>query len=420
MTSTRSNRSSRTVTLAVFAAALLTLPAILQATTGYSAPADDPSSGARSERYREGQRALADERWPEAARAFAAVVESRAPESDAALYWLAYAEWQQQRKREALEALRQLLSGHPGSAWADDAQALEVEIRGGRAGKGGSPEQVADEELKLYALDALMQVEPERAVPVLERILAGDHSLKLKERALFVLSQSDSTRAREILLRVARTGSPSGLRVEAVRALGIAGEAEDLAALATLAGEAGAPREVREALVEAYLIADQGGALLELAKIDPDPRIRAKAIEALGAMEQLPALRSLWSVEKDPQLRRKLLEAFGIAGDVETLALAARQDGDPQVRRKAIEGLAIADSPAAARELRALYGQLADHGDKRKVLEAFMIQDDARSLIEIFRVEKDLQLKKEIVQQLSMLDDPAATELLFGLLEDKP
>ena len=59
-----------------------------------------------------------------------------------------------------------------------------------------------------------------------------------------------------------------------------------------------------------------------------------------------------------------------------------------------------------------------DFEDRRKVLEAFIIQGDAETLIELFRREKDPELRKTIVQQLSMLDDPQATELLMGLLED--
>lgn len=378
--------------------------------------ADDES---RSERYREGQRALSEARWADAARDFAAVVAAGGADQDAALYWKAYADWQRQAKKDALEALRELFAEHPESSWADDARALELEIRGQRAGEARSPERVEDDELKLYALDALMQVEPEKAVPVLERILAGRQSLQLKQRALFVLSQSDSPRAREILLRTARTGEPPELRVEAVRSLAIAGEEEDVAILAQLARESGASPEVRRALVEAYLIADRDEELLALAQSDPDPRIRHQAIEALGAMEALPALRKLWGSETDPRLRAKLLEAFGIAGDVDWLARAARAEKMPELRRKAIEGLAITDSPESSRALRALYTELPDRDDRRKVIEAFMIQDDAKTLIELFRVERDPELKRALIQTLSMLDDPAATELLLGLLEDE-
>jgi len=390
----------------------LALATVAHAGAGYAT--SDQASEQRSDRYREGQRALEREDWDGASRAFGKLATGSSDEADAALYWKAYADWKLQRKKESVEGLRQLQSAYPASAWADDARALELEIRGGKP--SGRAVDAEDEELKLYALDGLMQVEPEKAVPVLEKLLGGSSSVRVKQRALFVLSQSDAPRAREILLRVARTGEPVELRCEAVKTLGIAGEPDDIAALATIARDTSAPPEVRGAVIEAYLIADRSDELLAAAKSDPDPRMRAKAIEALGAIDALPSLRQLWATEQDPAVRSKLLEAFGIAGDTDTLAKAARDSSDPRIRRKAIEGLAISDSPAAAKALREMYGEFSDPGDRRKVLEAFMIQDDAKTLIELFRAEQDPSMKKVILQQLSMLDDPEATRVLLEVL----
>jgi len=377
-----------------------------------------------SDAYREGQRALENERWDDASRLFGKLASGSSEETDAAIYWKAYADSKRNLKKESLDGLRRLLSTYPESSWADDAKALELEVRGAKAAKepkepkDKGTRDADDEELKLYALDGLMQVEPEQAVPVLERLLSGNSSRRLKERALFVLSQSDSPKAREILLRTAKSGQPMELRREAVKTLGIAGEPEDIAALAAIARDPGAPPEVREAVVEAYLIADRPEELLAIAKSDPDSRIRAKAIDALGASDALPSLRQLWSTEKDPALRAKLLEAFGIAGDVDTLAAVARETPDQRMRHKAIEGLAISDSPAAAKALRQLYGGLTDPDDKRKVVEAFMIQGDAKTLLELFRAEKDPSLKKAILQQLSVMDDPEATQAILDVLRD--
>lgn len=389
----------------------LTLALLLISTLGTPALAEK-----RSDAYRDGQRAVERQEWDEASRIFGKLASKSSDETDAALYWKAYADWKQKLKQESLEGLRQLLSAYPQSAWADDARALELEIRGGK--KARTSPDAEDEELKLYALDGLMQVEPEKAVPVLEKLLAGNSSSRIKERALFVLSQSDSPRAREILLRIAKTGQPIGLRCEAVKTLGIAGEPDDIAALALIARDKDAPPEVRDAVIEAYLIANRHDELLGIAKSDPDPRIRAKAIDALGASDALPSLRQLWSTEKDPAIRAKLLEAFGVAGDVDTLAKVARESSDPQVRRKAIEGLGISNSPEAGKALRQMYGEFSGTDDKRKVVEALMIQNDAKTLLELFRSEKDPVMKKAILQQLAVMHDPDATRAILDVLGD--
>jgi HEAT repeat protein len=408
-------------------AALLVLAAALAtpALAGARYATSESGSEQRSTSYREAQRALDRENWDQASRLFDKIASGATDEADAALYWKAYADWKQLKKKESLEELRHLVSAYPKSAWVDDAKALEVEIRGGKsegAGRSaggrarGGPEGTDDEELKLYALDGLMQVEPEKAVPVLEKLLAGSASQRVKERALFVLSQSDSPRAREILVRTAKSGQPISLRREAVKTLGIAGEPEDLAALATIARDPTAPTEVREAVVDAYLIADRPDALVGIATSDPDPRIREKAIDALGAIDALSALRQLWTTEKDPALREKLVQAFGVAGDVDTLAKIARETKDPELRRKAINGLGIAEGPAARRTLRQLYGEYTSTEDKRQVLQALMMQDDAKTLVELFRAEKDPTLKKAILQQISLMDDPEAMKVILDVL----
>ena len=422
--------------------------------------AADAAAG-RSDLYREGQRALAEERYADAATLYARLAAEKGEEADAALYWKAYAESRAARRSEALATIRQLLASYPESAWADDAAALEIELRSparaprpplppGRPApatpavapvapvpavlpvpgtpavppppgrRGGEPELSESDELKLYALDGLLQAEPEKAIPVLERFLAGDQPLRLKQRALFVLSQSDSPRAREILLRTVREGRPEELRVEAVRTLGMAGESADLAALASLF-TSDAPRAVREAVLDAYMMSDQTAPLAAAARSDRDPEIRARAIDMLGAMEASAELRSLYETEKDPQLRIKLLQAFGIADDVEGLIRAARAETDPRVQAAAIEGLAIAGSSGAAtRALMDIYRGAADPETKQRVLEALMIQEQARALIELFRTEKDPALKRVIVQQLGMLDSDEAAQVLLEVLEGKP
>ena len=47
------------------------------------------------------------------------------------------------------------------------------------------------EELKITALEVLMSAPPERALPLVSKVLAGESSDEVKERALFVLSQID-------------------------------------------------------------------------------------------------------------------------------------------------------------------------------------------------------------------------------------
>ena len=66
------------------------------------------------------------------------------------------------------------------------------------------------EELKLAALEALIAAPADKALPLVSKVLEGNHSNEVKERALFILSQIDEPEAQATLLRVAREDGELG------------------------------------------------------------------------------------------------------------------------------------------------------------------------------------------------------------------
>src|SRR5262245_33288329 len=172
--------------------------------------------------YEQGQNAIERAQWTQAVERFTALVSAKAPRADAALYWRAYSLDKLNRQAEALTSVAELLKTYPSSRWAADARALEIQVRQ-RAGQPVSPEVQADEELKLFAIQGLQHQDPEQAIPMLEKLLQGTSSPRLKERALFVLAQSNSPRAREVLTSIARGGSNPDLQLKALQYLGVHG-----------------------------------------------------------------------------------------------------------------------------------------------------------------------------------------------------
>ncbi len=401
---------------ALAALAALAVPAVAALPGFVFFSASDPEAATEDDgAYQAGKKLLDAGRFADAAEAFREVVVAGGAQADDALYWRAYALHKAGRKSDALLALRGLRERFRDSPWLDDAEALEVEVRG--PGRATPPEELADEELKLYAINGLMDADPERAVPLLQKFLRGKHSLKLKERALFVLSQSDSPEGRKTLHEVARGAAYPELRRKAVEYLGIAGEPADVEALREIYRAASDP-VLKVEVLDAFLVADAAGPLLEAARGESDPRLRRKAIELLGAMEATGELRQLYRGDASPELKLQVIEALGVAGDVETLAAIARQDGEPRVRKQAIHGLGISEGPASAAALKAAYAAAPDRETRLAVIEAFFIQDNARALIEIFRTEKDPALRREAVQKLTMIDSPESMRFLESVLED--
>lgn len=374
--------------------------------------AGDEAAARKDDLYRAAQRDLDAKRWGQAIEKFGQVAQRGGSEADAALYWKAYAQNRAGRAQQALSTLKQLAGSHPKSEWIDDARALEVEIRG-TAGNGAAPRSEEDEELKLYALNGLLASDPDRALPMLRKFLQGNHSRRLKEQALFVVSQGDSPEAKKILLDVARGSAHPELQLKAIEYLGIAGGGGTLNELYRSASRP----EVRRAVLNAYLVAGQKDGLLAVARDGGDP-LRGQAINLLGAMGAVQELRQIYRSESAPEVRRGVLEALGIAGDVETLAEAARGEQNPSLRHQAIQALGVHGGPRSAETLRSIYGSSSEPRTRRAVLEAFFIQNNARALIEIFRAEKDREIRREIVRYLSLMSSPEATEFLARIYQD--
>ena len=160
--------------------------------------------------------ALDNGEYDNAIKQFDEVIKIHGRRADGAMYWKAYALNKAGNKAQALTAIGELRKSYPKSNWLRDAGALEQEIRG-----AGNPENISDEELKLLAIQSLMNSNPEKAVPLLEKIIMGNYSPKLKDRAFFVLSQSDSDKAQQILMGLAKANNQPDLQKRAIRNLGM-------------------------------------------------------------------------------------------------------------------------------------------------------------------------------------------------------
>ncbi|HKY34107.1 MAG TPA: HEAT repeat domain-containing protein [Candidatus Polarisedimenticolia bacterium] len=365
--------------------------------------------------YEEGTDALDESEWEDAVEAFDEVARLGRSRVDGALYWKAYALSKLGRRQEALSELERLKSAHPKSRWINDAKALEVELRQ-KAGKGVPPQADDDEELKLVALNGLMQMDDERAVPMLERFLSGSGSRRLKEQALFVLVQTGSPRAREIVYRTARGQTYPALQRKAVEYLGIFGGREAERELAEIYRATG-DDQVKRQVLQAYMVSGNSEALLAAAQSEPSPSLRREAIQLLGAHGAEEELAQLYQRETDVQVRENILQALAVSGS-DRLIEAARREKDPRLRLKAVQSLGIMGSERAGQAVIEIYDAESSTDIKRAALGALMVQGNARGLIAIARREKNPELRRAAVEQLSVMGSKEATDFLMELLEE--
>ncbi len=71
----------------------------------------------------------------------------------------------------------------------------------------GLAQSDVNDELKLAAVEALITAPDDKALPLLSKVLAGNHNNEIKEAALFILSQIDMPEAQATLLKFARDDS---------------------------------------------------------------------------------------------------------------------------------------------------------------------------------------------------------------------
>jgi HEAT repeats/Tetratricopeptide repeat len=295
--------------------------------------------------YDEGREALDEDQFREAERSFTELVKMNGPQTDAALYWTAYAQNHEGKKEAALGTIADLKKRFPQSRWKKDGEALEIEVQSSTGGKA-NPEAQNDEDLKLLALQGLMNSNPERAIPLVEGILNGAGSPRVKSKALFVLAQNGSAQSEEVLGKIARGQSNPDLQRKAVSYLAMFGGKRAGKLLAEVYTTSKDP-EVKRAVIRSYIISGDREQLATLAKNEPNPELRKEAIRNLGITGGQSELQSMYSKETERGVKEEILNAYFIGGDAKDLIAAARMEKDPELKKKAVEKLSLMGSKEA-------------------------------------------------------------------------
>src|SRR5713226_10546478 len=371
--------------------------------------------GRLQELYDDGREALDEDRYDQAESKFKQLVDMNGPQTDAALYWKAYAENKRGKRDTALATIADLKRRFPQSRWQEDASALEIEVRQS-TGNPAHPENQSEEELKMLALQGIMNGDPQKGISILENILNGSGTPKLKSRALFMAAQSGKPESREILAKIARGQNNPELQRKAVEYLGLFGGSEARKTLAEVYASTG-DASVKHAILRSYMIGGDRERLFAAAKSEKDESLRREAIRQLGLVHGTSELEQLYKAESSSDLRREILQAFFLAGDSGRLVQAAQGEKDAELRRAAIRNLGLIHSDDSGKVLQEIYSKETDHQVKAEVLNAYFLQGNAKALVAIARSEKDPELKKTAVSKLSLMHSKEGTEYLMVLLQ---
>ena len=365
------------------------------------------------ELYDDGRSSLDEEDYGDALQKFTELAQLRGPLTDAALYWKAYAENKQGKRETALGTIAELKKSFPQSRWKKDAEALEIEVRQG-SGQAVNPESTNDADLKALALRGIMNNDPQRGIQILEKDLNGTASPKEKSKYLFVLAQTGSPEAMEVLLKIAREGNNPELQRKAVEYLGIFGGKRSGDALAEIYAKS-TDAGVKQAVLHSYFISGNRERLMALAKSESHEELKREAIRSLGLAGGHEELQQLYQTETSVDAKKEILQALFLSGDSQKLAQAAQEEKNPELRRAAVRSLGLMGAKSS--ELQTIYARETDRGVKEEVLNAYFIGGNASGLVAVARGEKDPGLKKKAVEKLSLMGSKEANDYLMEILQ---
>lgn len=311
-------------------------------------------------------------------------------------------------------------------------------MRGGRGGNDDIPagcENVVDDE-RIEALNALMQMNSEQALPVLRRVLERRDRCSeiLRRKAVFIVSQRRNNDAAEILLWVVRNDPDRATRSEAVFWLSQTDSERAVEVLEDILLKDAPDEELQKRAVFALsqTRSPRAATILRdfVRRRDVNVELRGEAIFWLGQTgrgENSQFLRELFPTLENDELREKVLFSVSQRRSEENarwlleVAKDARQSSD--VRKNALfwasqsGGASVADLGAiydSSKNDRELRGQVIFALSQRRNDTAAVDK-----LLAIARTEEDRELRRNALFWLGQSRDPRAAAALEEII-NKP
>jgi HEAT repeat protein len=402
-----------------------------------------------AEQYEVARRALSSAQYTRAVDLFRAyrAAAPRAQHVDESLYWEAFALSRMEGTRylrEALAALEMQAREYPNASTSSDARELLARVRGELANRGDSEsaewvyretaeqdqERRADE-TKLVALNALMQMDSEAAVPILRKLIQNtDENPELRAHALFILTQQDGENATDLLLDVARNDPDSEVREQAVFWLSQNDSPETVAVLRSILETPGDSELHEQAVFALSQMSDPSaaGILKEYAGSESaDPDLRANAVFWLGqhpSAENASFLKALFASSSDEETREAVLFALsqmpGQGNGEWLMDIALDRSVDTDMRTQALFMASQAGDFATA-DLVSVYDGATDQELKEQALFILSQRKDRAAvdkLIAVVRTESDPEVRQNAIFWLGQSGDPRAAQVLLDILDE--
>jgi HEAT repeat protein len=382
--------------------------------------------------FREGRDLIGDEEWKDAESKFRNFVANYPKEKnlDAALYWLAFTQAKQEKYGEAEVQLKRLLVEFPRSNWADDANALRVQIAPHLNNERVIVQNLNEDDLevKIVALQSLFQSNPERGLAYVSEMMkpGSKASRRLKEAGIELLRRYGGRQAISMLLDIIRNQPDTELRVTAINTLGRTGDESVLPILKELASTA-TDGDVGKAAIFAISRFEGENArafLLDLARNGKTVEIRKDAIFWLSQHNDaaMDDLMRIYAADSNTEIKKQIIFALKRMGSPRSLARLyeiAKGGDDIEVRRDAFHWIGQSGDEQSLNFLIQAYDSERDEEMKRHIIFSLSRTGDKRAvrkMIDIARRDSSVELRKQAIFWLGRSSDPEAQKFLEDIL----
>jgi HEAT repeat protein len=287
-----------------------------------------------------------------------------------------------------------------------------------------------DDDTKVAALNALQQMDDERARPILQRVLArrDPASVCLRRKAVFLIAQESSSGTEDILLETARSDPDHEVREQAVFWLSQVGTDKAVGALDSILRTSKDPALQEKAV---FALSQHGSARAFKAlrayaeRPDLSVDLREKTIFWIGqsgGAENEAYLKALYGRLTEVSLREKVLFSVSQAGGQENarwlLGIAKDTRQPLELRKRALFWAGQSDASMA--DLTALYASTPDREMREQLIFVYSQRDEPAAvdkLLDIAKREPDVELRKKALFWLGQSDDPRAAKALQDIIE---
>jgi TolA-binding protein len=297
--------------------------------------------------------------------------------------------------------------------------------------RGGSCDDDDDDDMRIAALNAVLQMDPDRAVPLLKTVLARRDagSACLRRKAVFLLSQKRTSETSSLMLQIVRSDPDQEVREQAVFWLSQVPGDETVAALDSILRDARTDPDIQDKAIFALSQhnSTRSASILRTyaERRDAPEEMREKAIFWLGqrrSPENAQFLKDLYAKVESDDLKEKIIFSLSQMGGADNyrwlMDIALNQAEDIEIRKKALFWAGQGHNVDVA-DLVRLYDSMKDRDMREQLIFVYSQRREDAALDKLFDIGKndpDRELRKKAIFWIGQSRSPRAADYLQQLI----